>query len=266
MPGVHDGQVWSSGEGYNEYVGRWSRLVARQFLSWLEVPTGYAWLDVGCGTGALTEAILASSAPTTVLGIDPSRAFVEHASAAIRDPRTTFRVGSAESIEFGNGSFGAVVCGLVLNFVPDHGVALAEMRRVTTPGGFLGTYLWDYAEKMEMMRQFWDAAAELDPLAKVADEGARFPICGRKALGEAFSAAGLRDVEVRAIDTPTVFASFDDFWTPFLSGQAPAPAYNMALSEEKRSELRQLIRSRLPTSIDGSIHLVARAWAARGRC
>jgi len=265
MVEIGEGQVWTSGEGYDRYVGRWSRIVARDFLQWLGVPPGASWLDVGCGTGALTETILASADPAALQGIDPSEAFVDHARRAISDPRASFGVGSAESLPFENGRFGGVASGLVLNFMPDHAAALGEMRRVSAQGGVVGAYVWDYAGKMEMMRYFWDAAAELDWLAESADEGARFALCRREALSEAFTAAGLQDVDVRAIDAASVFRNFDDFWSPFLSGQAPAPSYNMSLSEDKRGELRELIRSRLPIEKDGSIHLVARAWAARGR-
>lgn len=262
---VGEGQVWTSGEGYNRYVGRWSRAVARDFLLWLGVPPGSSWLDVGCGTGALTGAILASAHPTALEGMDPSEAFVNHVRGAVRDARASFCVGRAESLPFEDGRFDATVSGLVLNFVPDHGAALAEMHRVTAAGGLVGAYVWDYAGKMEMLRYFWDAAAELDWLAETADEGARFTLCHREALVEAFASAGLQDIDVRAIDAATVFPDFDDFWSPFLSGQAPAPSYNMSLTEEKRGELRELIRSRLPIKQDGSIRLVARAWAARGR-
>jgi SAM-dependent methyltransferase len=265
MAEISEGQVWSSGEGYERYVGRWSRVVAREFLDWLGVRPGASWLDVGCGTGALSETILATADPGVLQGIDPSEAFVDNARRAISDPRASFEASSAESLPFGNGHFEAIVCGLVLNFVPDHHAALVEMRRVAAQGGVVGAYVWDYAGRMEMMRYFWDAAAELDWLAQSADEGARFALCRKEALFEAFTDAGLQEVDVRAIDAPTAFRDFDDFWTPFLTGQAPAPAYNMSLSEEKRGDLRELLRSRLPIQPDGSIHLVARAWAARGR-
>lgn len=149
---VGEGQVWASGEGYNRYVGRWSRAVARDFLLWLGVPPGSSWLDVGCGTGALTEAILASTHPTALEGMDPSDAFVNHVRGAVRDARASFCVGRAESLPFEDGRFDAAVSGLVLNFVPDHGAALAEMHRVTAAGGLVGAYVWDYAGKMEMLR------------------------------------------------------------------------------------------------------------------
>lgn len=220
---------------------------------------------MGCGTGALSQTILNVADPAGIEGIDPSEAFVEHARQAVADPRVSFQTASADSLPYGNGDFDAVACGLVLNFVPDHSAALLEMRRVAAHGGVVSAYVWDYAGRMEMMRYFWDAAAELDWLAESADEGARFGLCREDALFEAFTDAGLREVDVRAIDAPTNFADFDDFWTPFLTGQAPAPAYNMSLSQAKREELRDLIRSRLPIQPDGSISLIARAWAAKGR-
>jgi hypothetical protein len=117
---------------------------------------------------------------------------------------------------------------------------------------------------MQLMRHFWDAAAELDPSATELDEGRRFPLCRPEPLKQLFNDAGLKDVVVRAVDIPTVFGDFDEYWTPFLGGQGPAPSYAVSLSEERRAALRERIRSRLPASSDGSIHLMARAWAARG--
>jgi hypothetical protein len=126
-------------------------------------------------------------------------------------------------------------------------------------------YVWDYADRMEIIRRFFDAAIELDPAAVAADEGLRFSICAPAPLRAAFEDAGLEEVEVRPIEVPTVFTGFDDYWTPFLSGTAPAPAYAMRLSEAERVRLRERLRATLPTEADGSIHLVARAWAVRGR-
>jgi hypothetical protein len=114
------------------------------------------------------------------------------------------------------------------------------------------------------MRHFWDVAAALDPAAAALDEGRRFPICQPEPLAALFSGAGLQDVTVRAVDVPTVFRNFDDFWSPFLGGQGPAPGYTMSLPEAARVELREQLRARLPNSPDGSIHLIARAWAVRG--
>jgi len=256
--------TWADGSAYEPYVGRWSRLVARNFLEWLAVPPDSRWLDVGCGTGALTETILASMKPTKVVGIDPAEGYIAYAQAHITDPRARFKVGRAESLPETDASFDATVSGLVLNFVPDPQKAVAEMARATRPGGRVGLYVWDYVDKMELMRYFWDAAVALNPAAADLDEGRRFPICQPKPLQLTLQQAGLNNIETRAIDVPTVFRNFDDYWSPFLGGQAPAPGYAMSLSEENRSRLRDTIRERLPIEPDGSIHLIARAWAVKG--
>src|SRR5262249_5608771 len=150
------------------------------------------------------------------------------------------------------------------NFVPQPLRAVVESARVVRRGGVVAAYVWDYAGKMELMRYFWDAAVALDPAACELDEGRRFSICRPEPLAELVQHAGLRDIDVRAIDIPTVFRNFEDYWSPFLGGQAPAPGYAMSLSEERRAVLRDQIRSRLRIDKDGSIHLIARAWAIRG--
>ncbi|HVE98987.1 MAG TPA: class I SAM-dependent methyltransferase [Mycobacteriales bacterium] len=256
---------WVAGDLYEPYVGRWSRKVAPEFLRWLGAPPGRRWLDVGCGTGALTQTILDLAEPSYVVGVEPSAGFVEHARAHVVDPRAEFSAGDALSLGRADAEFDAVVSGLVLNFVPDQPAALAEMRRVAKPGATVAAYVWDYAEGMQLMRVFWDAAVSLDPTAAAeADEASRFSMCRPEALAELFTAAGYDDVATDGIVVPTVFRDFDDYWTPFLSGQAPAPGYTMSLAEDARAELRELIRSRLPYDADGSIPLTARAWAVKG--
>ncbi len=257
-------EVWASGDAYEPYVGRWSRLVARVFVEWLGQQPGRRWLDVGCGTGALTQTVLRCAAPVEVLGIDPSAAFVEHARRLISDQRAAFRVGDAQQLPIESGTYDIVVSGLVINFVPDMAKAVSEMARVARPGGTVAAYVWDYAGEMQMMRHFWDAAIALDPGALEKDEGRRFPICQPQPLATLFEGANLTDVAVRAIDVPTVFRDFDDYWTPFLGGQAPAPGYCMSLSDEHRSALRERLRANLPPQSNGSIQLIARAWAVRG--
>ncbi len=255
---------WASGSAYERYVGRWSRPVAREFLRWLARPPGLTWLDVGCGTGALAECVLTAAAPGRVLGIEPSAAHVEHARAHVRDPRAEFRHGDAARLPLPDASVDATVSGLVLNFVPDPARAAAEMRRVTRPGGTVAAYVWDYAERMQMMRHFWDAAVALDATAAEHDEARRFPLARPEPLAALLRQAGLEAVQTQAIEVATVFLDFDDYWTPFLGGQGPAPGYCMALGESRRSALREEVRRRLPIGADGAIHLVGRAWAVRG--
>jgi ubiquinone/menaquinone biosynthesis C-methylase UbiE len=255
---------WTDGDAYERWIGRWSRYVGAEFVAWLGVPGDRRWLDLGCGTGALTETLLAAVAPASVVGVDPSARFVAHARAHVPDPRATFVEGTAGAIPVASDSVDAAVAGLVLNFVPDLPAGLAELRRVVVPGGTIAAYVWDYAGRMEMIRRFFDAAIELDPAAITADEGSRFSICAPEPLRAAFAAAGFAAIELHAIEVSTVFRDFDDYWTPILAGIGPAPGYAMRLTEERRAALRERLRSTLPTEPDGSIHLVARAWAIRG--
>jgi SAM-dependent methyltransferase len=231
----------------------------------LAVPPESRWLDVGCGTGALSATILALARPATVTGIDASEGYAAYAREQIRDGRAQFRQGDAEALPFRDKGFDATVSGLVVNFLPEPSRGLAEMARVTRPGGAVAVYVWDYSDGMQLIRHFWDAAAALDPAAVELEEGRRFPICRPEALERLFTEARMEDIAVRAVDVPTLFRDFDDYWSPFLGGQGPAPGYAMSLSEERRAVLRERIRADLPISGDGSIHLSARAWAARGR-
>ncbi|TDV56397.1 class I SAM-dependent methyltransferase [Actinophytocola oryzae] len=241
-------EVWQAGDAYEAYVGRWSRQVAARFVPWLGVRAGRRWLDVGCGTGALTSAVRAAGG--AVVGLDPSRGFVAGLPDVV--------VGDARALPFAAGRFDIVVSGLALNFVPAPDRALAEMARVVTPGGTVAAYVWDYADGMAMMRHFWQAAREVNPEAP--DEGERFPLCHPEALAELWRATGMTDVEVTGIEIPTVFADFDAYWRPFLGGQGAAPAYLLSRPPEEREELRVRLSARLPAR---DLRLTARALAVR---
>ncbi len=257
--------IWAQGAAYEAYMGRWSRSVARAFVGWLAVDPGSSWLDVGCGTGALVGAILERGEPRGVHAIDRSPGFVAHARDVSSDAQVTFEVGDAARLPVADAAFDAAVSGLVLNFVDEPGRMVAEMARATRPAGVVATYVWDYAERMELIRLFWDAAGELDPAAVDLDEGRRFPICTPGSLEALFEGAGLRDVSTVALDVPARFVDFDDYWSPFLGGQGPAPAYVASLPAPARHALRDRLRDLLPAEPDGSIALVARAWGVRGR-
>ena len=255
---------WENGEIYETYAGRWSRKVAVELLKWLAVKPEAAWLDVGCGSGALTHTILQVARPASVKAVDLSKNFVVYCQEHIIDPRASFEVGDALALPVESGSFDAVVTGLMLNFVPQPEQALLEMKRAARPGGVVAAHVWDYSGRMQLIRLFWNAAVAVDPTAYDLDEGNRFPICKPDRLVELFSKAGLSEVQVQSIDIWTEFTNFDDLWAPFLGGQGPAPAYCNSLDTRRRNALRERLRSSLPVALDGSIPLMARAWAVRG--
>lgn len=262
MPLSAVSDTWERGNPYELYVGRWSRRVAPRFLEWLGIRPGQRWVDVGCGSGALCAAILDGCSPSAVTGIEPSEGFLETAAQNL-EGRAVLAKGTAAAIPLGDHVADVVVSGLVLNFVPDVRAALTEMARVSVSGATVGGYVWDYSDGMELIRYFWDTAVELDPDCAKLHEGTRFPLCQPDALLSALSSAGLHAPEIAAIDVPTQFPSFDVYWAPFLGGQGPAPAYAMSLGESARARLRDRLRDRLPSAQDGSVNLMARAWAYR---
>jgi trans-aconitate methyltransferase len=259
------GDNWTAGDAYESYMGRWSRPLARTFVGWLACPRGATWLEVGCGTGALTSAICELAEPASIVACDPSETFVSHARKTLRDVRVSFVVAGAETLPGGSGDFDRVVSGLALNFVPDPAGAIARMVLRLCRRGTLAAYVWNYVDGVEFLRKFWDEAVALDAAAADLDEGRRFPLCDPDALTSLFVGAGLRDVAAESLEIPTRFQDFDDFWTPFLKGTGPAPSYVASLSGERRTRLRDRLASRLRIDADGGIRLEARAWAVQGR-
>jgi SAM-dependent methyltransferase len=192
---------WQNAALYEQFVGRWSRRVAVDFLTWLALPQGLAWLDIGCGSGAISQTILARNAPRRLTCLDRSAGFAAATRANTQDKRSSFLVADGLSLPFARESFDAAVSGFVLNFLPDPQRAVQEQLRVLRHGGCVAAYVWDYAGKMEFMRYFWEAACALDPAACEIDEGLRFMICAPGPLTNLYEKAGLRSVAVRPIDT-----------------------------------------------------------------
>ena len=257
-------EAWASGYAYERYVGRWSRNVALEFLRWLAPGPGLAWADVGCGTREVTSAILAACEPASVSGIDSSEGFVSEARRRIEDQRACFEVGDATQLPWRSAAWDVTVSGLVLNFVRDHAAMVQEMARVTRPGGMVAAYVWDYGGGMQMMRHFWDAAITVSPNDAKLDQAERFPLCQPGPLQALFEQTPLEAVMVRGIQIPTVFESFDDYWTPFLGKTGAAPTYLASVDEDVRERIRLCLESRLAPMPGGRIELTAQAWAARG--
>jgi SAM-dependent methyltransferase len=257
------GDAWAAGDAYEAYMGRWSRALAAVFLGWLRPGEGGHWLDVGCGTGALTAAICAGARPASVMGCDPSAPFIQHARGAL--PTCQFHVMAAEQdLPRRPDGFDVVVAGLALNFTKDPASALALMRERTRPGGTVAAYVWDYGGGVQFLRHFWQAAVAGDPAAAALDESQRFADWQPPRLAGLFAQAGLTDTAQTALDVPTTFADFDDYWRPFLAGVGPAPSYVATLSPGQRESLRARLERDLPRA-DGRILLQARALAICGR-
>ncbi len=258
----HD--AWQAGDHYDAYMGRWSRRIAPRFLDWLDASSDLDWLEVGCGTGALSSDIVERCRPRSLMAIDQSEGFVQRARATVSDARVAFQIGDAQELPAETASADVVVSALVLNFVPDREKALAEMKRTARSGARIGYYVWDYpGGGIEFMRAFWNAATALDAAALDLAEGRRFPFCTRDGLSDLARSAGLRSIEITAIEVPTIFTDFEDYWRPFTLGAGPAPGYCMSLDPEARRRLRQILHDTLPRRDDGAIPLKARAWAVK---
>jgi SAM-dependent methyltransferase len=255
---------WLMGDSYEAFMGRWSRQIAPHFLDWLALATGLSWLDVGCGTGALSQAICIGFQPSSIVGCDPSAAFVSFAQEAVSDCSATFVVADSDNLPSYEGGFDAIVSGLVLNFLPQPLKAVQSMRASLRPGGTLAAYVWDYAQGMEFLRIFWEEASALDPSARQLDEAGRFPICHPDRLVDLFTRAGMEGTATVSLQVDTIFQDFQDFWSPFLAGTGPAPSYVASLAAQAQGRLAARLRTRLISSPGAKLHLTARAFAIRG--
>lgn len=256
-------EIWTSGDAYEIWMARWSRLLAPQFLDWIAVSPGAHWLDLCCGTGILSQTILERYRPARVEGVDRAASQIEFARQHRASPLIDYQVADAVSLPFEDVRFDACVSGLGLNFISDPAKALLELRRVTKPGGTIAGYVWEYSGQVRFLREFWDAATSVDPTAAEFDQGRRFPICTPDGLRAAFADAGLQNIALRPLDIITRFENIDDYWKPFLLGQGSGPTYLAARDENIRDAIRERLRTVLPANPDGSIHLAARALAIR---
>ena len=255
---------WTAGSAYEDFMGRWSRELAPKFVGWLQIAADSHWLDVGCGTGAMTDAICKHANPASVIGCDPARPFIDYARDRQSGECASFVLAGFGSLPCRAGGFGSVTSCLALNFFPEPARSVVEMREITASGGTVSSSVWDYSGRMEFLRFFWDTASRINPNAAELDEGERFPICRADALTELFREAGLRAVRCDPIEMSTGFSSFDEYWGSFLGGSGPAPSYVASINDDHRKALVEELEKVLPIDPDGSIRLTARAWAVRG--
>jgi len=251
-------------EAYEVMMGRWSRQLAPLFVEFAGVRDGERVLDVGCGTGSLSATLVRVTGASKIVGIDPSKGFIEYARTLVTDPRVTFELGDAQELPYADGSFDRCMALLIVNFVPDAPKAANEMRRVTRKGGVVAMTMWDGSRAHELTRCFWNAAVAIDPTAKRPAER-RGSYGSAEALSDLLKGAGLTDIEVTDLTMPCQFSSFDDYWLPVTEWQGPSGAYLARLSEDDRAALRERLRQDLlGNRADGPFTLQAKAWALKG--
>jgi SAM-dependent methyltransferase len=256
---------WTSGSHYDQWMGRWSRLLAQEFLTWLNLPAGLRWLDVCCGSGVITEAIVERNAPASIVGVDVSVEQINFARRHRTRPNVTFEIADAMALPSPDSSFDVAVSGLGLQYLPDPRLGLEEFCRVVRPGGTVAIYVWDYAHGARFLREFWNAAIAVDSKAADSDQARRFPTCSPEGLRGLFEQAKLEDLNVHALEIVTRFTSFDDYWEPLLTGQGSAPGYLVTRDKKIQAAIRERLRAALPANAQGEIELPARAWAIRAR-
>jgi SAM-dependent methyltransferase len=259
-----EAKMFSKSAEYERFMGRWSRLLAPGHIAFAGVKDGDRVLDVGTGTGALASTLEATMTSGEVVGIDPSNGFLAYAKKNAKSDRVRFEVGDAQVLRYKDASFDKTMSQLVMNFIPDHNKAIGEMRRVTRPQGVVSACVWDYDAGMEMLRFFWDEVVALDPAMAPKDER-NMKLSREGQLGDLWKKAGLVNVQEKPLVIEQAFASFDDYWGPFLKGVGPGGAYVVSLTNDRRRNLEKRMRKRLLRNNEGgAFTLKARAWCVRG--
>jgi ubiquinone/menaquinone biosynthesis C-methylase UbiE len=247
-------------------MGRWSRRLAEPFLDFVGTVAGECVLDVGCGTGSLAFALVETCPVKELRGVDFSRVYVEHAARRSHDSRVAFEVGDACALAFRDHSFDRVLSLLMFHSVPRADQAIAEMRRVARPGAVVGAAVWDVRGGFVHNRIFFDTAAVLDPKAnECRARNYTRPMTRPGELESAWSAAGFRDVVETTLSIRMEFASFEDYWRPFVGKDGPQAEYVATLSDSERIRLRDAVRlAYVDGEPDGARSYAALAWAVKG--
>jgi SAM-dependent methyltransferase len=250
-------------EAYEEVMGRWSRQLAPLFVQFAGVQESDEVLDVGCGTGSLSATLARMTRASKIVGIDPSKGFIEYARKQCADPRVTFEFGDAQALPYQDKSFDRCMALLIVNFIPDAPKAANEMRRVTKPGGIIATTMWA-GRANELNHCLWNAAVSIDPTVTPPSEKRGYG--SAEALSALLTGAGLTDIEVAELTMPCEHSSFEELWRRYLTGEGPAGAYVLSLHDDHREALKHRLRQDvLRGGSDGPFTLQAKAWAVRGR-
>ena len=254
--------MFNDGEAYERLMGRWSKLVGEQFLDWLAVPKGLSWIDVGCGNGAFTEEIIARCAPAKIAGVDPSDGQLAYARTRPGAQQAEFRLADAQALPFPDRQFDVAAMALVISFVPNPAKAVAEMARVTRPGGWVATYMWDFSIGGAPTDPIYRAmrAIGIDPPRPINHAASE-----RTALQSLWTTAGLQSVDARPLMIDTTFAGFDDYWAANAQPSGPQGIAISRMAPDVRERFRAALRDQLPAGADGRLRVPAVANAVKGR-
>ncbi len=254
---------WDNTQGYEMYVGRWSNLISLDFVDWLNSQSNLKWLEIGCGTGALTKAIVKKCSPSYLLAIDKSENYLKKAKENVNLNNVHFLNADLNSYAL-NEEFGHITSGLVLNFVPQIKELLRHLMNNLKSGGQMSSFVWDYGGHYQPMRHFWDAAREVTSEGKKFDAGIKFEICAKEKLIQLFEDLDLTDVQFTNIERIATFQNFDDYWLPIASAQGSVTEFISTLTGTEKGNLKENIRRRLPIAFNGEIKLVINALAIKG--
>jgi len=256
--------MFTNAYAYDQFMGRWSRLLAPRVVQFAEIPIQGYILDVGCGIGALAFTIAEMMPGCRVIGIDSSKEYINYAKSRNNSCMVHFEIGDIQNLAYSDATFDNTLSLLVLNFVPNPARAVSEMARVTKSSGKVVGAVWDYDDRMQMLRLFWDAVLEVDGKAALSHEK-HMPLCRAGELSGLWKSTGLDNVNEQSLEIKMDFKSFQDYWEPFLLGQGPAGAYLKQVSHDNLIILREAVKRQLgirdetaPFTLDG------RVWAVRG--
>lgn len=248
-------------DSYDRFMGRYSTSLAGELIAFTGVEPGMRVLDVGCGPGALSAALVELTGAGNVVGAEPSEPFAEACRTRLG---IEVAVTGAEELPFPDDSFDAALSQLVVNFMKDAHAGVRQMARVTRPGGIVAACLWDYGGEMTMLRAFWESALEVEPERGRAADESTMPFRREGEIAELWRAAGLEDVRDGAIYARASYENFDELWAAFMLGVGPAGAFVSSLDPERQAALREALQARLSVG-DEPFELSARAWAVSGR-
>jgi SAM-dependent methyltransferase len=255
-------QLFADGEAYERLMGRWTRRAGDIFLDWLDIPANVRWLDVGCGNGAFTEALIARCAPVEVIGVDPSEGQLAFARTRRGAQSAQFRIGDAQALPFGDDGFDVAVMALVITYLSDPGKAVAEMARVVRPGGWVGTYMWDIPAGGTPVHPIYVAIESLGMPSPRPPGAAVSRLDAMRAL---WKGAGLESIETQVIRIPVAYSDFDDFWDSNTGPVGPHGKAIQQMSQTVRARFRARLREQLPVGPDGCIAYQSFANAVKGR-